>query len=182
MTLWSQLFGKKKSTGTGRELPKLLKELHAIDIDYYEDIDFEPFEEFFSKEETSDWIKAWTGNKEIDGSEFLVFGQDATGGYAAFWCVTETKNTLDQPIVFFGSEGEIGVVARNFYEYLWLFANGFGPYEAVMWPEGEEVRNEEFYIFAEKHASLHKSTVIEVIEKAVNAYPEFKSYINSLCR
>jgi hypothetical protein len=92
----------------GQKFPELLKQLHAIQIDYDDDdgINFEPFDRFYSASETSEWIKAWTGNKDIDGHESLIFGQDGTGGYAAFWCVRETSDLLLQPIVFFGSEGE----------------------------------------------------------------------------
>lgn len=99
-----------------RELPELLKQLHCIEIDYVDEdgIEFDPFDSFLSESDTSKWIKAWTGNEQLDGNEYLVFGQDGTGGYAAFWCVRETGDLLNQPIVFFGSEGELSVVAQSF--------------------------------------------------------------------
>jgi len=54
-----------------REFPALLKKFHAIKIDYADGdgIDFEPFDKFYSEAETSDWIKAWTGNDKLDGHE-----------------------------------------------------------------------------------------------------------------
>lgn len=167
-----------------REFPELLAQLHTIEIDYNdgEGIDFEPYDTFYDKSDTAEWIKAWTGNNELDGSQYLIFGQDGTGGYAAFWLVKESKDMLEQPIVFFGSEGELGVVACNFYEYLWLFANGIGPYEAVAYPGSQESRNEPFYTFAEKHALSCKSSASEVIARAVKEYPNFNATIEALCR
>jgi len=52
-----------------REYPELLKKLHSIPIDYADGhgIAFEPFDEFFSESETSEWIQAWTGNDTLDG-------------------------------------------------------------------------------------------------------------------
>jgi hypothetical protein len=167
----------------GREFPELLKKLHSIEIDYAdgEGIDFEPYDSFYSEDDTSEWIKAWTGNEELDGSEYLIFGQDGTGGYAAFWCVRETDNLLQQPIVFFGSEGELGVVAQSFYDYLWLFANGLGPYEAVEYPNDEYLQNQLFLSFAEKHALSHKGSSNEILAKAANEFPDFIVIIEGLC-
>jgi len=148
-----------------REFPELVKKLHSIEIDYADGdgIDFEPYQKFYTENETADWIKAWTGNAELNGSEYLIFGQDGTGGYAAFWCVRETSDLLKQPIVFFGSEGELGVVARDFYDYLWLFAFGLGPYEAVAYPGMEETENHQFLEFAEKHAVVNRKSAANVI-------------------
>ncbi|ROQ82752.1 hypothetical protein EDD95_2378 [Streptomyces sp. CEV 2-1] len=50
-------------------------------------VDFEPYESFLTADETTDWFRAWTGNAELNGDDFRVFGQDGTGGYAAFWLV-----------------------------------------------------------------------------------------------
>lgn len=167
-----------------REFPELLKRLHCIEIDYADGdgIDFEPFDSFNSENDTSEWIKAWTGNEELDGSEYLIFGQDGTGGYAAFWCVKETTDLLQQPVVFFGSEGELDVVAKNFYDYLWLFANGIGPYEAVEYLDIERPQNQLFLEFAEKHAYSHKGSTNEILAKASNEFPGFSATIEGLCR
>lgn len=73
--------------------PEPLRKLHELEFDYAdgEGIDFEPYSAFLSSSETNAWFKAWTGNNEVDGAEFRVFGQDGTGGYAAFWLVEPTK-------------------------------------------------------------------------------------------
>ncbi|WP_425541231.1 hypothetical protein [Streptomyces rimosus] len=82
-------------------------------------------------EETADWFQAWTGNSEMQGDNFRVFGQDGTGGYAAFWLVRPDRALAEQPVVFLGSEGETGVVARDLGAFLWLLADGCGPMEAA---------------------------------------------------
>jgi hypothetical protein len=164
------------------EFPPLLTRLHEVEFDYDDGdgIDFEPAQEFQSAEDNASWIQAWTGNKELTGSEYRIFGQDGTGGYAAFWLVREGKDLLEQPIVFFGSEGELGVVARNFDDYLWLLAGGQGPLEAV---EGyERDPNEELTKFATKHAKGPKKTGAEVVEAARKEFPDFEKQIRALCK
>ena len=69
--------------------------------------------------------------------EGIDFGQDGSGGYVAFWLIRLGEDLLRQPIVYFGSEGEIGVVAANFSDYLWLLAGGIGPVEAIDSPAAE---------------------------------------------
>jgi hypothetical protein len=122
-----------------RELPSVMKELHRLEFEYADGsgMDFEPYTEFLGEDETRNWIRAWTGNMSLDGTEYRIFGQDGSGGYAAFWCVRPNVSVLGQPIVFFGSEGELGVLASDFWDYLWLLAGGFGPYEALAYPDGE---------------------------------------------
>jgi hypothetical protein len=112
-----------------REMPGVMIELHQMKFDYADGygMDFEPYTEFLSEEETCDWIRAWTGNRSLDGTEYRVFGQDGSGGYAAFWCVLPNATILQQPIVFFGSEGELGVLASDFGDYLWGAESGAPP-------------------------------------------------------
>ena len=105
-----------------RRFPYALQELHNLEFDYAdgEGIDFEPYQEFVALEEVQHWFRAWTGNPNANGDEYLIFGQDGTGGYAAIWPTRVDKELLEQPIVFFGSEGELGIVASNFSDYLWV--------------------------------------------------------------
>ncbi|MEM9604349.1 MAG: SMI1/KNR4 family protein, partial [Pseudomonadota bacterium] len=94
----------------------MLESLHQIEFDYAdgEGIDFEPYQQFLNVEDTKDWFRAWTGNDAVTGEEFRIFGEDGTGGYAAFWLVRDSEDVLEQPIVFLGSEGARGVVACSF--------------------------------------------------------------------
>lgn len=54
----------------------------------------------------SSQIQLWTGNGELAGDDLCVFGQDGTGGYAAFWMIRPERFLADQPVVFLGSEGK----------------------------------------------------------------------------
>ena len=167
-----------------RKFPDLLKLFHAIKIDYDDGngIDFEPFDCFFTETETADWIKAWTGNDTLNGHEYLIFGQDGSGGYVAFWHVRDTEDLLQQPIVFFGSEGTAGVIAQNFDSYIRLFANGVGPYEAIENPGFMASNAEEFIAFAEAHSASSKSSVAEIVERAKAEFPYFEKNIDDLCK
>jgi len=162
--------------------PPLLSQLHQLEFDYENGngIDFEPYENFLSEQETNDWLKSWTGNYEVDATHFLVFGQDGTGGYAAFWLVNKDKEILEQPIIFLGSEGEIGVVAKKFDDYLWLLAQTHGPYEAISYPENIKKINPTFLDFAKKYSKSEHKTVLEIIKDAKNTYPDFETWIESL--
>jgi hypothetical protein len=165
-------------------LPLPLNKLNKLEYDYAqaEGIDFEPFASFLSCEETSDWFKAWTGNEEVDGREFRIFGQDGTGGYAAFWLRDFSKPLLEQPVVFLGSEGEIGIVASNFQHYIWLLASGIGPCEAVEFPSITRDPNPLFTAFAKEHSSIMPLGRDEVLAAAENINSEFEEKIQSLCR
>ncbi len=94
-------------------------------------IDFEPFAAFESAERNADWIKSWTGNDGLQGREFRFFGQDGTGGQVGLWLTRQGKTLVEQPVVVFGSEGEIGFAARNCYEYLWILAGGRSPIQCA---------------------------------------------------
>lgn len=168
----------------GRPMPPELQALHALEVDYDdgEGMDFEPYPAFFSEEETEDWIRAWTGNDTLDGAEYRIFGQDGTGGYAAFWLISPEKPILEQPIVFFGSEGAVGVVASNFSDYLWLLAGGVGPYEAIELPGIERSANPQFTAFAKRHAGTPYLDPWEVVTKAQAAFTGFAERIDQLCR
>ncbi len=75
-------------------------------------------------------MQAWTRNEAASAHRLRVFGRDGTGGVVGFWRAT-AKPIDQEPIVFFGSEGVFGVVARDLADFLVLFASGIGPLEAV---------------------------------------------------
>lgn len=167
-----------------RTLPPLLARLHRLPFDYDEGngIDFEPYDRFQSARETTSWFRSWTGNEEVDGHEFRVFGQDGTGGSAAFWLERAGKLLPSQPIVFLGSEGEVGVVACNLADYLWLLAGGVGPCEAVVTGVGRRKKNAVFTEFAAGNAPDAKKPPSKVLSAARKEFPDFKKRIRALCR
>lgn len=169
-----------------RTLPTPLSEAHQVGFDYRDGagVDFEPYRHFLDAAETAEWWRAWTGNAELDGSEFRVFGQDGTGGLAAFWLVRPGEPIEQQPVVFLGSEGQRSVVARDLWAYLWLLADGCGPCEATEYPDHEhEPRPEARLIeIAERWAPAHRQSAGDVISAARQEFPGFDQLIDSMCR
>lgn len=53
----------------GRVVPPALSEAHEADFDYRHGagVDFEPYDDFMTEAETSEWWRAWTGNHLLDG-------------------------------------------------------------------------------------------------------------------
>jgi hypothetical protein len=162
-------------------LPPKLALLHTLPVEYNhgDGIDFEPYDKFQSADDNASWIKAWTGNAIQTGVEYRVFGQDGSGGYAAFWLVRPVTDILLQPIVFFGSEGELGVVAVDFADYLWLLAHNTGPFEAVAYGARDQ-RNAAFDAFASTHAMTAKKSGAEVLTRAKSDFPDFEKMIRAL--
>ncbi|MEU7428152.1 SMI1/KNR4 family protein [Streptomyces sp. NPDC040750] len=169
-----------------RQFPAALAAAMAVPFDYAggDGVDFEPFEAFLSAEETTDWFRAWTGNGELDGARFRVFGQDGSGGYAAFWLIRPSQPLADQPVVFLGSEGETGVVARDLGDFLWLLADGFGPCEAATSYEPDWIPrpNHDQMAIAERFAPGQRRSAAGVIELATREFPRFDDTITELCR
>lgn len=160
----------------------------AVRLDYIgeDGVDFEPFEAFLTADETTDWLRSWTRNGELNGDDFRVFGQDGTGGSVAFWLIRPGQALVEQPVIFLGSEGETGVVARNLGAFLWLLADGFGPWEAATShdPEPDWVAqpNRELAAIAEQFAPDHRAPAAVVIEQATREFPGFDDCMMALCR
>ncbi|MFE2721274.1 SMI1/KNR4 family protein [Kitasatospora sp. NPDC059327] len=169
-----------------RRLPEALAAALTVPFDHEDGrgIDFEPFPDFLSAEDTTDWLRAWTGNTEVSGDEFRVFGQDGTGGYAAFWLVRPGRPLIDQPVVFLGSEGETCVVARDLGDFLWLLAGGLGPWEAAT-PYGSDPSprpSRRLTAVAERFAPERQRPATAVVERAVREFPDFDDTVMALCR
>ncbi|MFI7501513.1 SMI1/KNR4 family protein [Streptomyces sp. NPDC049687] len=167
-----------------RRFPAALAEVATAEFPYAdgEGFDFEPYDAFDSAEETTDWIRQWTGNQELDGEAFRVFGRDGTGGLAALWCVRPGRPPAEQPVVFLGSEGEVGVVAANLSDFLWLLADGFGPMEAVAYPDREARPQPELAELAARHATTPRRPARVVIAEAKAEFPAFEEDLDALCR
>lgn len=144
--------------------------------------DFEPYEQFETPEETTEWFREWTGNDEVDGSQFRMFGSTGGGDYVGFWLVRPGVNITKQPVVYISSEGELGVIAQDLENLLWLFANGSGPAEAFEDAERETEQNEEFQAIAEKYAKCKSRSTLEIVTAAQEEFPNFSELISDLCR
>ncbi|MEU6476308.1 SMI1/KNR4 family protein [Streptomyces sp. NPDC047017] len=171
-----------------RRFPAALAAAMAVRLDRIgeDGVDFEPFGAFLTADETTDWFRAWTGNAALNGDDFRVLGQDGTGGYAAFWLIRPGRPLVEQPVVFLGSEGETGVVARNLAAFLWLLADGFGPWEASTSYDPEPGwaprRDHELTAIAEHFAPDHRAPADTIIEQAAQEFPDFDETVMDLCR
>ncbi|MEU9736691.1 SMI1/KNR4 family protein [Streptomyces sp. NPDC048002] len=167
-----------------RTLPPAPAEIAATGFDHADGdgIDFEPYDAFDSAEETTDWLRSWTGNQALDGSAYRVFGQDGTGGLAALWCVRADRPLTEQPVVFMGSEGACGVVAGNLSDFLWVLADGVGPMEAVEYDDHSGRPDPVLAAPAERHAGTARRSAEEVIAAARAEFPSYAQDIDALCR
>ncbi|MFZ3498526.1 SMI1/KNR4 family protein [Streptomyces sp. 5.8] len=172
-------------SGDDRRFPPALADVARVEFDYGDEgegVDFEPYEAFVSAEDTTDWLRAWTGNHEVDGDAYRVFGQDGSGGLAALWCVRPGRPLHEQPVVFMGSEGEVGVVAGDLSGFLWVLADGFGPREAALYPERAPRPDEALAGIAGRHATTARRPAAEVVAGARAEFGTFEDDLGELCR
>lgn len=167
-----------------RCLPPALADVAGVEFDYADGdgIDFEPYSAFESAEETTGWIRDWTGDRTADGSAYRVFGQDGTGGLAALWLARPGRGLSDQPVVFMGSEGALGVVAGSLSDFLWLLADGVGPMEAVEFGSRDGRPDARLTEIAERHARTPRRPAGEIIDGARAEFPSFVQDFEALCR
>ncbi|GAA3669241.1 hypothetical protein GCM10022224_036760 [Nonomuraea antimicrobica] len=144
--------------------------------------DFEPFDRFQEPDRAAWWFRLWTGNQEVDGSEFRFFGKTGAGDYVGFWLVRPDAAIIDQPVVYIGSEGEHGVVAGDLGDLLWLFAAGLGPAESFWAPDSPEQPNETFRAIAERHAPGRRRVPVQIVTAARTEFPQFPDLIDAMCR
>nr|WSW69056.1 SMI1/KNR4 family protein [Streptomyces sp. NBC_00995] len=167
-----------------RHFPPGLAAVGRTTFPYEDDdsIDFEPYEAFDSPEETTDWLRHWTGNGQVDGSAYRVFGQDGTGGLAALWLARPGLPLTDQPVVFMGSEGENGVVAGSLSDFLWVLADGLGPCEVVVLKDHASRPHAALTRLAERHATTPRRPAGDIIAAAQAEFPTFADDLERLCQ
>ncbi|WP_225626979.1 SMI1/KNR4 family protein [Streptomyces werraensis] len=170
------------TTGDDRRFPPALADLARAPVDYADGkgIDFEPYEEFCPAEETTAWVRDWTGNPDADGSALRIFGQDGSGGLAALWRARPGRPLAEQPVVFLGSEGECGVVAGNLSDFLWLLADGIGPWEAVVLDEDTPHPEGALPDLAALHATTPRREPRTIKAEAREEFPDFPSFVGDL--
>ncbi|TDD15605.1 SMI1/KNR4 family protein [Nonomuraea diastatica] len=144
--------------------------------------DFDPYDRFEAPEKTAWWFRLWTGNDEVDGSEFRFFGTTGGGDYVGFWLVRPGASNIEQPVVYLTSEGRCGVVARDLGDLLWLFANGLGPTEAFSDLGRETQPDEAFQAIAERHAPGRRRSSAEIVAGARQEFAGFPELIHAMCR
>jgi hypothetical protein len=70
------------------------------------------------------YFNQWFRNDRDYAGALLLFALDGTGGLFALWSGQPGVEPAEAPVVFLGSEGEVGVVASTFDEFLRLCGSG----------------------------------------------------------
>lgn len=109
-----------------------------------------------------------------------MFGQDGSGGYAAFYDEGGATPVEELPVVFLGSEGEIGTVAANLGDLLALLAQGTGPAEVVECGSVAYPPLPEVVAIHSRVSDAPPATPEEISARARLAAPGFEPYIQSL--
>lgn len=151
-----------------RTFPPALAEVAGIEFpyDFEDDVDFEPYDDFVGEDATLTWLRRWTRNHGLDSAPFLVFGRDGTGGRAAFWLCRGGEPPAAQPVAVIGSGPEFGIAAADLGDFLWLLADGSGPFEAVGTPERGSRPRPVLAGIARRHSGTSPRSAADVIAKA----------------
>lgn len=74
----------------------------------------------------SEDFTAWFRTPATDHRNYLCrFAQEGTGGLFCFWNKDGGDDYSNSPVIYLGSEGERGVAARNFDDFLRVLSSGF---------------------------------------------------------
>lgn len=74
--------------------------------------------------ESDDDIKSWLGALPRDGTRLVVFAQDGTGSLFCLWLRPGHDDVDTAPVVYLGSEGELGVLGKDPAAFLEFVASG----------------------------------------------------------
>jgi hypothetical protein len=74
--------------------------------------------------ESDDNVKSWLGSLPTDGTRLIVFAQDGTGSLFCVWLRPGQTDVESAPIVYLGSEGELGVLGKDPAAFLEFVASG----------------------------------------------------------
>ncbi|MDG4838637.1 SMI1/KNR4 family protein [Micromonospora sp. WMMD967] len=165
-------------TDEDRTLPAVLVEAHAAGFFHeHSGHDFEPYDAFMWSADMVQWWQTWTNDPVAGAPPLRAFGQDGTGGLAAFWLRNPGDPLDHQPVVFLGSDGEYAVIARDLADYLWLLANGVGPLETVDCTERVLKPIAELTTIAHRHTGSTQRSTAEVIAAARAQFPAFEALL-----
>ncbi len=157
------------------EFPRELDSLRSATEGICEEIDLEIYQSFNQSYSPSDWTRNPSSNETM-----FTFGVDGVGGQALIWRRDSQRSLLDCPVAFLGRDGEITVVAANFYRFGELLALGVSPYSVAS--ESVPESAEKFPVIAEWMKENFPGysaagSVSLIIEEAKRILPEFKALV-----
>ncbi|MFI7127398.1 hypothetical protein ACIBQ1_16995 [Nonomuraea sp. NPDC050153] len=158
--------------------PPALQALNAYqDAPGFGEIDFEMLDRFDPG--------SVTANGRTDAErEFRVFAINGSGSQIAFWLVHEGLPAEQQPVVFLGDEGDVGAVATDLCDLLYLLASGNGPFEVIMFGVDEDAEPQPgIAAIAEVHFDRREGRTPEaILADAAAEYSDVQDRIDVLGR
>ncbi|HNF56017.1 MAG TPA: hypothetical protein PLI49_17365 [Leptospiraceae bacterium] len=89
---------------------------------------------FEFQEADQDTFDSWFNTEKGDHSKFLYsFAQDGTGGLFCLWNESRSNDFQNANVVYLSSEGDFGVLAANFDDFLSVLAGGLNLYDLIFY-------------------------------------------------
>jgi hypothetical protein len=126
-----------------------------------------------------DDLKGWFKKTPSAVDTLLPFGRGACGDIYAVWLVNNLE-LENSPIVMFGSEGTLSVLARNAKEFCKLLCLGYSELgledHSLVGDDFSETKPFRDFILGEYNFELPQ-TGNKIIEEANQAFPEFTKWV-----
>lgn len=128
-----------------------------------------------------DGLKGWFRNEHSAYEQFLPFGRGASGDIYALW-LTEGLSPDHAPVVMFGSEGELEVLARNSEQFCRLLCLGYSEIglddpasEPADFNETAPLRS----FMLERYGFQLPANAAPIIDDAKARFPTFRGWVES---
>lgn len=128
-----------------------------------------------------DDVKAWFKDEPSSSGQFLPFGRGACGDVYALW-LTDGLSPDHAPVVMFGSEGELEVLARDSEQFCRLLCLGYAEIglndptaEPTDFDETEPFRR----FMLERYNFELPATAAPIVDDAGGRFPSFRSWVES---
>lgn len=128
-----------------------------------------------------DGLKGWFRNEPSAYEQFLPFGRGACGDIYALW-LTDGLSPDHAPVVLFGSEGELAVLARDAEQFCRLLCLGYSEIglddpnsKPTDFDETEPLRR----FMLERYGFQLPANAAPIIGDASARFPGFRSWVQS---
>ena len=122
-------------------------------------------EGFFLTADEDDFWDSWLGDelpkekkKDFSKSVKIFAGADGTGGHYAFWFNDKNYDENTAPVVFFGSEGEVNLIASSIRDLIKILSLGVeisnGSFSRSCWDEYDDSEEICFDAFLERYPNF----------------------------
>ena len=128
-----------------------------------------------------DDLKCWFRDDPASYEQFLPFGRGASGDVYALW-LTNEFSPEHAPIVMFGSEGELEVLATDPEQFCRLLCLGYseiGLDDPTTQPTDYDETAPFRQFMVERYGFQLPATAAPIIDAARTAFPSFKTWVES---